>query len=316
MARYITISCLGPRPLVVPKDVPPQETVERMMEHWRSQLERVLPDGPDLIVLPEACDRPDKVHYPQQQRMNYYRTRGSQIREFFSRIAREHRCYIAYASHTEAADGSWRNAVQLIGRDGVVEGIYHKNHLVPDEYYKDGILYGKAAPVFDCDFGKVACAICFDLNFDELREQFVREKPDVIVFPSMYHGGIMQNYWAYSCRAYFAGAVAGLPCTVVSPLGEEIARSTNYYPFITARVNLDCEVLHIDRNGAKFSEMKLKYGTDIRIHDPGFLGSVLLTSESESVSVKEIIEEYGLERLDDYFGRALAERHAPGHIEL
>ncbi|MHA6481215.1 carbon-nitrogen hydrolase family protein [Paenibacillus sp. strain BS8-2] len=315
MARNITISCVGPRPLVVQAHVPPQEAVDLMIEHWRSLLDRVIPDGPDLIVLPEACDRPDKIAYPEQQRMVYYRTRGNQIRDFFAEVARENRCYIAYPSHTEAEDGSWRNAVQLIGRDGSVVGVYHKNHLVPEEHYKGGILYGKEAQLIDCDFGKVACAICFDLNFDELRLQYVNAKPDLIIFPSMYHGGLMQGYWAYSCRSYFAGAIAGLPCTIVSPLGEETASSTNYYPFVTTKINLDYEVLHIDGNGAKFQEMKNKYGTDIRIHDPGYLGSVLLTSESEFVTAKDIVAEFELERLDEYLDRSQRERHKPGHIE-
>jgi len=75
---------------------------------------------------------------------------------------------------------------------------------------ESGILYGREAPVFDCDFGRVAFAICFDLNFDELRLKYVKAKPDLIVFSSVYHGGLMQAYWAYSCRAHFIGAVAEL----------------------------------------------------------------------------------------------------------
>jgi predicted amidohydrolase len=62
----------------------------------------VLPDKPDLIVLPEACDRPAGMSMEIQFR-----------------------------------------------------------------YFKAG----KEAPVFQCDFGRIACAVCFDLNFDELGEE-------------------------------------------------------------------------------------------------------------------------------------------------
>jgi predicted amidohydrolase len=315
MAKYVTISCIGPRPLVIDESVPPQETVERMKQHWQAQLDRVLPDRPDLIVLPEACDRPDVTRYPLEKRLAYYRVRKYQIRDFFADIARRHRCYITYPAHIEAEDGIWRNTMQLLDRDGNVVGEYHKNNLVPDEYLKTNILYGKDAPIFECDFGRVAAAICFDLNFDELRQQYVQAKPDLIVFPSMYHGGLMQGYWAYSCRAYFAGAIAGQPCTIVTPLGEVAAHSTNYYHFITTRVNLDYAVLHIDENGAFFPEIKKKYGPKVHIHDPGFLGCVLLTSEADDLSVEEIIEEYGLERIDEYFSRSEAARHLPGRME-
>ena len=91
--------------------------------------------------------------------------------------------------------------------------------------------------MIQCDFGRVVCAICFDLNFDELRLRYVQARPDLILFSSMYHGGLMQNYWAYSCRSHFIGAINGLQCTVISPLGELLAASTNYFHHITTTVN-------------------------------------------------------------------------------
>lgn len=314
MAKYVTISCLGPRPLVVPADVSNEEAIERMIGHWQAQLDRVLPDRPDLIVLHEACDRPDPTFFPLERRLSYYRAREDRIRDFFADTARRHACYIAYATHTEAEDGAWRNAMQLIDRAGRVMGTYHKNHLTPDEHQLSNILHGREAPVFECDFGRVAAAICFDLNFDELLRRYAAAKPDLILFPSMYHGGLMQGYWAYACRSYFAGAVSGAPCTIVTPLGEVAASSTNYYSFVTARVNLDYAVLHIDENDAKFPDIKRKYGPAVVIHDPGYLGCVLMTSESADFTADDIVAEFGLERLDEYFARADRSRHEPGHM--
>jgi len=43
--------------------------------------------------------------------------------------------------------------------------------------------------------------------------------------------------------------------------------------------------------------------------------SVLLTSEHETVSVKEMVQQFNIELLDDYMARALAHRHAPGNME-
>ncbi|MDF2721281.1 MAG: carbon-nitrogen hydrolase family protein [Paenibacillus sp.] len=315
MANYVKISSLGPSPLVIEASVPAEEAVERMIAHWRRMLNNVLPDKPDLIVMPEACDRPNKGAYPKEQRMEYYRVRGNRIRDFFAGVAAEHSCYIVYPCHMQAEDGSWRNTAQLIDRQGQVVGAYHKNHLVPNEYNMNGILYGKDAPIFQCDFGTVAFAICFDLNFDELRLKYVQQKPDLIVFPSMYHGALMQNYWAYSCRSHFVGSIAGLPCSVISPLGETVAESTNYYPYVTHTINLDSAVMHIDENGKHFNAIKQKYGSKVRIHDPGLLGSVLLSSETDEFSVQSVIDDFKLELLDNYFDRALTHRCAPGHME-
>ena len=52
------------------------------------------------------------------------------------------------------------------------------------------------------------------------------------------------------------------------------------------------------------------------IHDPGYLGAALISSESEEFTVKDVIKDFGLETLDDYFSRCLAHRSVPGHMEM
>jgi predicted amidohydrolase len=308
MANRIKISCVAPSALRLDADLTAEEAVQQMIAHWREQLSRVLPDRPDIIVLPEACDRPDKKSFPAEERREYYAARGNRIRDVFSEIAKENRCYIVYASHLQLPDGTWRNSAQFIDRNGGIAGTYHKNHLVIEENTDNSILYGTEAPIIECDFGRVACAICFDLNFDALRERYMKEQPDLIVFPSMYHGGFMQKTWAYTCRSHFAGAVCGLPSSVLSPVGEIVSSSTNYYPFVTATVNLDCKVIHIDHNHIKFPDIKRKYGEKVRIFDPGFLGPVLISSETDEFTVQAILEEFNLETIDAYFDRSLAHR--------
>ena len=160
-------------------------------------------------------------------------------------------------------------------------------------------------------------AICFDLNFDELRLKYVKAKPDLIIFSSMYHGGLMQSYWAYSCRCHFVGAIAGRATRseIRNPLGQIIASNTNYFNFAVARVNLDCELAHLDYNWERLRKLKAKYGPKVTINDPGCLGSVLISSEHETVGVDEMIEEFEIELLDDYFARALEYRHRPENME-
>ncbi|HQH51653.1 MAG TPA: carbon-nitrogen hydrolase family protein [Candidatus Hydrogenedentes bacterium] len=290
-----------------------QEAVDAMLAHWRAQLALVLPEKPDLIVVPEACDRfPD---HNNEERFEYYKIRGDQVRDAFAAAAKEHGCYIAYSAARALEDGSWRNSTQLIDRNGKVAGIYNKNHLVIEERTRWGMLYGAEAPVFQCDFGRVACAICFDLNFDELRLKYVAQRPDLIVFSSMYHGGLMQAYWAYSCRAHFVGACSGLPSAILSPAGEILATTTNYFSCVTATVNLDCALIHLDYNWDKIRAMTDKYGPKVKLHDPGLLGAVLISSETTEFTISDMIKEFGIELLDDYFRRALDHRHAPGNIE-
>ncbi len=310
---HVRIATIGPRSPSIDGGTDPQKAVERMIAHWKGRFAQVLADEPDLVVVPEACDR--FGGFSMEQRLAYYRARKDQVRDYFAQVAKENHCYIVYSAAREMEDGTWRNSSVLIGRDGEIVGAYNKNHVVIEETTQSGILCGREAPVFECDFGRVAFAICFDLNFDELRLKYAKAKPDLIVFSSMYHGGLMQAYWAYSCRAHFVGAIAGLPCEILDPQGDRIASSTNYFDFVVADVNLDCELAHLDYNWSKLRALKAKYGPKVTIKDPGFLGSVLITSEHETVTAEEMIDEFEIELLDDYMVRALAHRHTPGNME-
>ena len=147
---------------------------------------------------------------------------------------------------------------------------------------------------------------CFDLNFDALRCQYVRSRPDLVIFSSMYHGGLMQRYWAYSCRAHFVAAIGATGGYVISPVGELLAESTNYFDRISARLNFDCQVVHLDYNWEGLRKAREKHGTKVRVFDPGFLGSVLILSETDEFSALDVVKEFGIELLDDYFERALA----------
>ncbi|NLZ05641.1 MAG: carbon-nitrogen hydrolase family protein [Phycisphaerae bacterium] len=310
---HVRIATLGPQAPSVDANAEPQKIVERVIAHWKGRFAQVLPDKPDLIVVPEACDRAGGLS--GEKRLAYYRVRKNQVRDFFAQVAKENRCYIVYSAAREMDDGTWRNSSVLIGRDGQIVGAYNKNHVVIEETTESGILCGREAPVFDCDFGRVAFAICFDLNFDELRLKYAKAKPDLVVFSSMYHGGLMQAYWAYSCRAHFVGAISGLPCEIRDPQGDVLASSTNYFDFVVADVNLDCCLAHLDYNWSRLRALKAKYGPKVTIKDPGFLGSVLITSEHETVTAAEMVREFEIELLDDYMTRALAHRHAPGNME-
>jgi predicted amidohydrolase len=312
MSNYVRISTVAPRALREKPEVN-QAAVDHMIAFWREELDQVLPDQPDLIVVPEACDRYPAL--PVEERRAYYRLRGDQVLRFFADTAKEHDCYIAYSAARELPDGTWRNSTQIIGRDGVVVGIYNKNHCTIGETNEGGILCGREAPVFECDFGRVACAICFDLNFDELRLQYVESKPDLILFSSMYHGGLMQSYWAYSCRAHMVTSVCGAPSGMISPMGDVLAMSTNYYDFVSTTVNLDCKVVHLDYNHEKLAAMRKKYGPKVSVYDPGYIGAVLMASETDEITSDDLLQEFGIELWDDYYARALAHRHDPKNME-
>lgn len=306
-ARYVTVATVGTVPSP-DRNQEPQELVSKVITFWKNELNQVLPYSPDLIVLPEICDLSDAGD-------KYLQVRKNQVLDFFGSVAKENSCYIAFGMKREESPGIWRNSCVLLGRDGNIAGIYDKNFPTIGEM-EEGIKASDQAPVFQCDFGRVAIAICFDLNFDELRLQYAAKKPHLILFSSMYHGGMVQSEWAYSCRSYFVGSVyRSTPSEIRNPLGEVLATSTNYFDYAVSRINLDYEVVHLDYNWEKLRELKKKYGDLVDIHDPGRLGVVLINSNHSEITAGQMVDEFRIERVDDYFARARALRLKNGNLK-
>ena len=298
MSNYVTVSALGPPALQTDPKTSNADAIKIMKKHWRDQIERVLPDKPDLIVLHEACDR--FSNFEMGRRLDYYEERGESIRQEMATLATEGQCNIAYSAARKMPDGTYRNMTEVIDRAGECAGTYNKNHLVPVEYDAANIMYGVEPSLIKLDFGTVSPAICFDLNFPELLDKVAALKPDIIVFSSMYHGGLMQPYWAYTARAFFVGACCNLPCSVLSPVGTVIAESTNYFKRVSAKLNLDCEVVHLDKNWNKIEAARDKYKDGFNMFDPGFLGCVVISCEREDMTINDIINEFEIIKVDDY----------------
>ena len=282
-----------------------QKLVDGIINYWKRELDKVMIHKPDLILLTEACDRPGGLNVREQ--FEYYKVRGNKVQDFFASVSKENQCYIAFGTKHEL-DGVWLNSCVVLDRKGNVAGMYHKNFPTVGEMNE--IKPSDETPIIECDFGRVASAICFDLNFDELRDRYAALKPDIILFPSMYHGGVVQASWAYECRAYFVcsfGFLTG-PSEIRNPLGEVVATSTNYYNYAVATVNLDRKMAHLDENWGKLTALKKKYGDKVIINDPGRLGCVLITSEHDEVSADDMVKEFNIELLDGYFERSRQKR--------
>jgi hypothetical protein len=312
-AKYVTVATIGGKPEEMTNKQDMQKAVDYVIQFWQTRINQVLPDKPDLIVLPEGCDYPQGLSSAEKK--EYRNVRKTQVKDFFASVAKANHCYIAYGTVIERSEGGLSNTCIVLDRSGMVAGSYNKNFPTIGEM-QGGIVAGTQTPLIKCDFGNLACAICFDLNFEELRTAYAALKPDIIVFPSMYHGGIVQENWAYQCRSFFvcAGGFREFPSEIRNPLGEVVASSSNYYDYAVAKINLDRRLVHLDDNGPRLKELKKKYGQGVSILNPGRLGSVLLSSEEKNVSVDQMIKEFNIELLDDYFARSRQVRLEKGIV--
>jgi len=309
--KDVTIATFSVMPPRIDFSTDPEIIVQRMITFWDDQISRVLPDNPDLIVLPEACDRPEgfAAHWDIEKR--YYEARGDYILDHFRTVARNNHCYIVYSYKHKVADGSFRNSSVMIDRSGKVIGTYNKGYPTIGEM-KRGVKAGNGPEIVETDFGRVGFLICFDLLFEDLRDAYTRLKPDLLIFSARYHGGIMQSTWAYTTRAWFVSSVEDvpkLPSEVYNPLGERVAATTNYLDYVVTTINLDYDLIHLDLNWEKLDALKDKYGQEVTIHDPGFIGAVLVTSNSKNKSVKEMLKEFDIRNWDDYYSRSVNYRN-------
>lgn len=300
--NYVKIATVGKEPIINETAVS-QKMVDQVINFWKLQIQQVIYDKPDLIVLPEYSDIPSGLGYGDK-RKEYIKIRGEQVSDYFASVAKSNHCYIAFGTLREDAARNLWNSVILLDRTGQLAGIYNKNF--PTIYEMEmGVKAGAETPIFQCDFGRVGLVLCFDLNFDELREKYAALKPDIMLMCSSYHGGFVQEEWAYSCRSFFVGCVSGGGHSEIrDPLGDIIASSTNYFDYAVANVNLDARLVHLDYNEQRLKDLKKKYGNAVTIKDPGLIGAVLVSSNDANTPVNQMIREFGIELLDQYFDRS------------
>ena len=110
MEKHVRISTIGASLYNVDKPRSYQDTVDKIIAHFGMELEQVLPDKPDLIVLPEVCDRPANYADDKEKITAYLHVRGRQVQDFMAGIAQKHRCYIAYSAERDAGGGTFRNS--------------------------------------------------------------------------------------------------------------------------------------------------------------------------------------------------------------
>ena len=220
----------------------------------------------------------------------------------YMEFASSQRCHVA--GPVKLADsGDVYNSIALIGPSGQMLGVYHKVYLTVGEI-ESGLRSGCGATVVDTQIGRLGGIICFDLNFEAIRKAYRALRPDVLAFASMYHGGLMQQLWAYECRSFFASALPFIGGGILDPFGRALALTDCYSSVAVAEVNLDRVMVHLDYNRERFLEIKRKYLGEVEVDVPPDIGPALITSTSDKRTAWDIAKEFDLELLDAYFERS------------
>ena len=270
---------------------------------------------PDLIIFPELF-----LHGGQPMAVwAHGDPLPSALSEHFSALAREYHTNLVVPLPTDVGGVTYNSAV-VIDRQGKIVGQYDKTHSTLGEL-NAGIHPGCGPRAFDLDFGRISHAICYDINFTHLADEIQQLDVDLVCFHSMFTGGQLLNHWALTCGAYVLSAYRE-DSRLIDMTGRELMSIGHRYeqvsmwklaPILTARLNLDRRLFHVDYNVADYD------GTNGGVHrmlaecadkvtlDHNLTASVIAIGALEGVTLPELIARYGLQPRNQYFAQSLAE---------
>ena len=272
-------------------------------------------DKPDIILLTEGFmqNTPRSATLKEKNEKAEPLSGEGPILKFLGRKARQHRTYIIGSTWRKDPKGRGRyNSAILLDRSGRVAWHYDKVYPTVGEM-EGGVLPGRQAKVFDTDFGRIGAIICFDLNFSELLDACKKKGVELLCFLSAFRGGFRVPAVAFRNQCFIASSVPGENGVIVDPLGRVLAESSQYGRTIFARINLDCQVIHIDYNHRRIPDLKKTYGPLVKVETFSPEAVYLLTSLHPDKTIKDMIREFEIETLDDYLDRARAvqKKHLP-----
>jgi predicted amidohydrolase len=291
--RLVRISTVSHRPSA---GADGKEGTGRLMKEATHFIERAARMGADLVAFPEVYPQlalTDPFHHPEPSDGGTL----DQVRE----LAKRHKLLVVWPRVEYEPSRGVRNTAILLDRSGEILGRYDKMFPTSTELEK-GVVPGTEAPVFETDIGRIGMLICFDLNFSEVREALERGKPDIIVFSSMYRGGLQAQALAYQLRAFVLTAIASELGLIIDRCGRIIKEAT-YETLAVAPVNTNSVALHMDFNWGKMDSMLAKYGPALSFdyHTREAFYVIEFTGDRD---IAELVEEFRLETADTYFERS------------
>ena len=175
------------------------------MQKAERMIREAAANGADFVALPEMFNCP----YSRE----YFRTFAARGHEAsvaeMSRWARENNIYLVGGSVPETEDGKLYNTCFVFDREGRQIARHRKMHLFdsfsPNSCVHESRIFspGNEITVFDTEYGKMGCAVCFDVRFPELFRAMASRGAKVIFLPSQFSTYTGPRFWEMfvRCRA-------------------------------------------------------------------------------------------------------------------
>jgi beta-ureidopropionase len=273
-------------------------TLDENLDTAESILQTAVAYKPDLVLLPEAFpiagmplakvkEIAEPVPGPISDMLASYCRAGS---------------FNLVAGHVTHEGGRYYNQALVLDRAGELVGSYRKNYPVEEEI-RCGIEPGSEAAAFDLDFGRIGLAICFDLNWPNLWAELEKRRIDFACWISAYEGGFPIKSYAWTHRYPIVSSVWPYHARVVDVTGEVLASTSRWSRVAACDLNLDRELFHTDMQMDKIAQVQARYGAGVAIRTYTEEHLIVIESLVPGVSVRDIMDEFGLVSYRDYIAR-------------
>jgi predicted amidohydrolase len=281
--------------------IPPQaqNSLEQNRQRALALLDAACAHRPDLVCLPETMLHVGigRTAWPE----GVERMSGSFLEEMAER-ARRHRTYIVGSLYMQDG-GCYPNRAVVIDRNGEIAGIYDKVHPTIGEM-NSGVTPGQTAQVVETDFGRLGLAICFDIGWPDHWTALAQQGAELVVWPPAYDGGFPLQAYAWSHFYYVVTSVMGDHSKIIDKTGQILHSTSHWSRLVTAQIDLEKEVFHIDNQVEKLLRVQAEMGD--RVTAVGYSQENIFTLESNDPEwpLARIKRHYGLENFRDYHARS------------
>jgi len=174
----------------------------KTFDQFRDQVDALVETAADykchLLVFPEYFTIQlltlGNIRRPIREQVRDLANQSARFTELMSGLARKHGLYIVGGTIPVLPDGADTvfNESMFFGPRGGV-GVQRKLHMTRFETEDWIVAPGDTLRVFETDFGRMAIAICYDVEFPEIARAAAREGAHVLIVPSCTDD--RQGYW-------------------------------------------------------------------------------------------------------------------------
>lgn len=215
-------------------------------------------NGAEIVVLPEMWNCPySKEYFKKYAALGHHEAASA-----MSQWAAEFGVLLVGGSGPETEEGRIYNTCFVFDSQGRQIARHRKVHLfdvdLPGMRFRESSTFtpGEKVTVFDTPFGKMGCAVCFDLRFPELFRAMAVRGAKVIFLPAQFNTTTGPAHWEMSLRMravdnelFMVGASAARyegfnylcwgHSTVCDPFGQVIAGCDEKEQILYSDIDLD-----------------------------------------------------------------------------